>query len=440
MKILVIGNGGREHAICWKLHQSPMVTGLYCAPGNPGTATLATNVPLNVADTKGLLAWAVKHAIDLTVVGPEAPLADGIVDQFQEAGLRIFGPTRAAARLETSKAFAKDFMRKYRIPTAAFETFHSGDEQRLREYLRKARYPVVVKADGLAAGKGVVIAGSLGEAVESAEAMLAGTAFGVAGSTVVIEEYLRGIEASVFVMTDGMRFGTLAAAQDHKRILDNDLGKNTGGMGAFAPTPFVSTELLADVKIRIVKPTLDGMIKEDAPYRGVLFIGLMLTEDGPKVLEFNCRFGDPETQVVLPLVADDLAVLMTQVADGALERNRIALHDANAVCVVMASNGYPDAYETGKPIAGLDAINEKEEGIVIFHAGTKESGGRIVTGGGRVLGVTAFGEGADLRPTIHLAYGAVQRIRFDGAYYRTDIGRKALRSPADDVFGPESGH
>jgi phosphoribosylamine---glycine ligase len=230
----------------------------------------------------------------------------------------------------------------------------------------------------------------------------------------------------VFVLTDGVHFATLAAAQDHKRILDNDLGKNTGGMGAYAPTPYVSTEMLADVKIRIIKPVLDGMRKEGHPYRGVLFVGLMLTDEGPKVLEFNCRFGDPETQVVLPLLADDLALLMRQIADGALESNRVALHDANAVCVVMASNGYPDVYETGKVIAGLDAINEQDEGIVIFHAGTRESGGRIVTSGGRVLGVTAFGEGTDLRPTIHLAYGAVQRIRFDGAYYRTDIGKKAL--------------
>jgi phosphoribosylamine---glycine ligase len=426
MKVLVIGNGGREHAICWKLRQSPLVAELYCAPGNPGTARVATNVPLAVADITGMLAWAKKHAIDLTVVGPEAPLADGIVDAFQEHGLRIFGPTRAAARLETSKAFAKDFMQKYRIPTASYDTFHAGEGDRLRETLRHAAYPLVIKADGLAAGKGVVIAQSAAEAIETAEAMLAGTAFGEAGSTVVVEEFMRGVEASVFVLTDGIHFGTLAAAQDHKRILDNDLGKNTGGMGAFAPTPFVSTELLADVKIRIVKPVLDGMRNEGHPYRGVLFVGLMLTDEGPKVLEFNCRFGDPETQVVLPLVADDLAALMRQCADGALASNRVALHDANAVCVVMASNGYPDTYETGKEVAGLDAINESEEGIVVFHAGTKDAGGRVVTSGGRVLGVTAFGEGTDLRPTIHLAYSAVQRIRFDGAYYRTDIGRKAL--------------
>jgi phosphoribosylamine--glycine ligase len=325
-------------------------------------------------------------------------------------------------------------MKKYRIPTASYETYHAGEGDRLREALRQARYPLVVKADGLAAGKGVVIAASAAEAMETAEAMLAGTAFGAAGSTVVIEEFMRGIEASVFVLTDGVHFGTLAAAQDHKRILDNDLGKNTGGMGAFAPTPFVSTELLADVKIRIIKPVLDGMRNEGHPYRGVLYVGLMLTEDGPKVLEFNCRFGDPETQVVLPLVADDLALLMKQIADGALESNRIRLHDANAVCVVMASNGYPDAYETGKLVAGLDAINESEEGIVVFHAGTRESGGRVVTSGGRVLGVTAFGEGSDLRPTIHLAYSAVQRIRFDGAYYRTDIGKKALEDPGGDAF------
>ena len=437
MNILVIGNGGREHAICWKLRQSPIVTNLYCAPGNPGTAQIATNVALKVTDVSGILNWARKHGIDLTVVGPEAPLAEGIVDAFHAEGMRIFGPTKAAARLETSKVFAKDFMKKYRIPTAEYETFHSGDEARLREHLLRARYPLVIKADGLAAGKGVIIAESAAEAVEAAETILAGKAFGAAGSTIVVETFLRGIEASVFVLTDGVHFGTLATAQDHKRILDNDLGKNTGGMGAYAPTPFVSTELLAEVKINVIKPVLDGMVKDGNPYSGVLFIGLMLTEDGPKVLEFNCRFGDPEAQVVLPLIEDDLARLMLQIADGKLENSRIRLHDANAVCVVMASNGYPDDYATGKIVSGFDSINEKEEGVVIFHAGTTQSGGQIVTSGGRVLGVTAFGEGGDLRSTIHLAYSAVQRIRFDGAYYRTDIGKKALADP-DEFRGEGS--
>lgn len=426
MNILVIGNGGREHAICWKLRLSARVTNIWCAPGNAGTARVATNVAISATDIPELLTFARSHEIDLTVVGPEAPLAAGIVDAFREAGLRIFGPTRAAARLETSKAFAKDFMQRHRIPTAAYRIFTAGEQDAAREWLRARRYPVVVKADGLAAGKGVVIARAFDEAAIAADEMLSGSAFGSAGATIVIEEFLEGVEASVFAICDGARFVTLAPAQDHKRIFDNDLGKNTGGMGAFAPTPHVPTEVLADVKIRIIKPTLDGMAKDGTPFSGVLFVGIMLTDEGPMVLEYNCRFGDPETQVVLPLVNADLAELLAAAADGAMPGSRLPMHDANAVCVVMASNGYPDAYETGKPIHGLDAIDESAEGVIVFHAGTAPRGDEVVTSGGRVLGVTALGEGADLAQTIGIAYNAVHRIRFDGAYYRTDIGRKAL--------------
>jgi phosphoribosylamine---glycine ligase len=426
MKILVIGNGGREHAICWKLRQSPHVSEIFCAPGNAGTGSVATNVPIASNDIPALHSWVAKNEIDLTVVGPEAPLADGIVDLFGQSGLKIFGPTRNAAMLETSKAFAKEFMKRHRIPTAGFGVFDGSRTAGLRSFLDAARYPVVVKADGLAAGKGVIIAQSFGEAAEAADEMLRGGSFGAAGRTVVVEEFLTGDEVSVFALTDGTRFVTLSPAQDHKRILDNDLGKNTGGMGAYAPAPFLTTELLADVKIRIVKPVLDGMRQEGNPYAGVLYAGLMLTDDGPKVLEFNCRFGDPETQVVLPLVDDDLASIMMQIADGRLESNRVNLHDANAVCVVMSSNGYPDAYETDKTISGLDSIDEQNEGVVVFHAGTRHRGSHVVTSGGRVLGVTALGQGGDLLSTIHLAYSAVHRIRFDGAYYRTDIGKKAL--------------
>ncbi len=426
MKILVIGSGGREHAICWKLSKSPSTPALYCAPGNAGTAQVAENVPIAATDVQGLLVWAKNHGIDLTVVGPEAPLAEGIVDAFRAEGLRIFGPTRVAAQLETSKAFAKDFMRRHHIPTAAYRVFHEGEQDEARAFLRDAAYPVVLKASGLAAGKGVVIARGYDEAGLEADAMLSGTAFGDAGRTLVIEEFLEGVEASVFALTDGNRFVTLAPAQDHKRILDNDMGKNTGGMGAYAPTPFVPTEVLADIKIRIIKPVIDGMKADGVPFTGVLFVGIMLTDEGPKVLEFNCRFGDPETQVVLPLIDEDLVRLLDDIARGDLQRNRIALHDANAVCVVMAASGYPDTYDTGRRISGLESIDPDAEGVLVFHSGTKLGSDGVVTAGGRVLGVTALGPGRDLRDTITLAYSAVARIRFDGAYYRTDIGRKAL--------------
>jgi len=426
MNILVIGNGGREHAICWKLRQSPLVQLLYCAPGNAGTAGIAENIAIKTTDRDGLLAFARKHDIDLTVVGPEAPLADGIVDLFRAGGMSIFGPTKAAAKLEASKAFAKEFMKRHNIPTAGFNVFRSGEMEAVRTYLRTCPYPVVLKVDGLAAGKGVVISDTPDEAIVAAEDMLERGSFGEAGNTLVIEEFLTGIEASVFVMTDGQRFVTLAPAQDHKRILDNDLGKNTGGMGAFAPTPHVPTTLLAEIKIRIIKPVLDAMNRDGSPYTGVLFIGLMLTENGPKVLEFNCRFGDPETQVVLPLIDEDLAKLMMDCSTASLQVNRIKIHDANAVCVVMASSGYPDSYETGKAVSGLDSIDEIGEGVVVFHAGTTTKGNQIVTTSGRVLAVTALGEGSDFTPTIRLAYNVISRIRFDGAYYRNDIGKKAI--------------
>ena len=427
MKVLVIGNGGREHAICWKLRHSRQIDAVFCAPGNAGTAAIGRNVPVKATDIPALISLVRKEGIDLTVVGPEAPLAEGIVDRFRAEGLRIFGPTQAAAQLETSKAFAKDFMKRHHIPTAEYEVFRGGEDARLRAHLESCRYPVVLKADGLAAGKGVIIAQDFDEALRTGRSMLEGSAFGDAGTTLVVEEFLEGIEASVFALTDGTRYVTLAPAQDHKRILDNDLGKNTGGMGAFAPTPHVPGEVLADVKLRVIKRTIDGMKADGIPYTGVLFVGLMLTADGPKVLEFNCRFGDPETQVVLPLIDYDLGVLLRDIADGQLQLNRLPLHDANAVCVVMASSGYPDAYDSGKVISGLDAINEEEEGILVFHAGTRAEGGRVLTAGGRVLGVTALAQGSDIAESIRLAYNAVNRIRFDGAYYRTDIGKKALR-------------
>lgn len=426
MKILVLGSGGREHAILWKLKLSPMVDRLYCAPGNPGTARIAESVPINPLDPEAVATWVTNNGIDLTIVGPEAPLAVGIVDLFEAHGLRIMGPTRAAAQLETSKAFAKDFMKRHRIPTAEYATFTAAQSTQARDYLRLARYPLVLKADGLAAGKGVFICQGFDEAGLLAEEMLSGLSFGDAGRVLVVEEFLHGIEASVFALTDGIRFATLAPAQDHKRILDGDKGKNTGGMGAYAPTPYVPTTVLSEIKLRVIKPVIDGMMAEGYPFRGVLFVGVMITEEGPKVLEFNCRFGDPETQVILPLIDADFAELMMGIAIHHLPMTRIPQHDANAVCVVMAANGYPDAYEKGKVISGLDSINETEEGVFVFHAGTARIGDAVVTAGGRVLGVTAVGPGKDFAQTINYAYHGVQRIRFDGAYYRMDIGRRAL--------------
>lgn len=425
MNILVIGSGGREHALVWKLKQSPSVQKIYCAPGNAGISEMATCADIKPLDFDALIKYVRKNSIDLTVVGPEAPLAAGIVDRFQEEGLKIFGPTKAAAQLESSKAFAKEFMKRHHIPTADFAVFDASQYREAHEHLLRSHYPVVIKADGLAAGKGVIIAENFSQANEALESIIQSHVFGEAGNKVVIEEYMSGVEASVFALTDGKAFATLTPAQDHKRIFDGDRGKNTGGMGAYAPTRFVPPEILSQIKLRIIKPTLDAMAQEGIPYTGCLYVGLMMNEDGPKVVEFNCRFGDPETQVVLPLIDDDLASIMMSVAEGTLSTHRMKQHDACAVCVVIASNGYPDIYNTGHIISGLDSINQ-DEGTIIFHAGTKKDGSKIATNGGRVLGVTAIGPANDLQQTIVNAYSAVARIRFDGAYYRTDIGKKGL--------------
>ncbi len=424
MNVLVIGSGGREHALVWKLRQSPQVERLFCAPGNAGIARQATLVPIKAADIGGLAAFAEREKIDLTVVGPEQPLVTGIVDEFRRRGLAIFGPTQYAAQLEGSKVFAKDFLTRYSVPTARFGAFTAEQEAEAVRFAESLVPPVVVKADGLAAGKGVLICGSRGEAIEGIRSMLRG-GFGDAGRRVVVEEFLTGEEASIFVLTDGERFATLAPAQDHKRILDGDLGKNTGGMGAYAPAPVVTSALLTRVTREIIRPTLDGMRQDGYPYTGCLYVGLMITESGPKVLEFNCRFGDPEAQVVIPLIDADLAAVLMAVAQGRLDPATVRQHPASAVCVVMASQGYPDDYPTGREILGLDRP-AVDDGVVVFHAGTKEEGGRVVTAGGRVLGVTAVGYGHDLEGTIRTAYGAVRQITFDGAYFRSDIGARAL--------------
>ncbi|MBI2619655.1 MAG: phosphoribosylamine--glycine ligase [Ignavibacteriales bacterium] len=426
MNVMVIGSGGREHALAWKLRQSSSVKRLYCAPGNAGMAAVAQLVPASVGDFKGLRKFALEHGIDLTVVGPEQPLVDGIVDFFSEEGLAVFGPTKSAARLEGSKGFAKEFMTRHQIPTARFRSFAVNQKTDAMAFVDELSLPVVIKADGLAAGKGVIICEKRDHAVNALDLIMTKRAFGSAGERVVIEEFLQGEEASVFAISDGKEFVTLAPAQDHKRILDGDQGKNTGGMGAYAPAPVLTAELQEQVVDLIIRPTLQGMSAEGSPYRGCLYVGLMISSEGPKVLEYNCRFGDPETQVVIPILDGDLAELLLSASKAALKPELAGRHPASAVCVVVASGGYPDAYETGKPIHGLDAV-KTDEGEVVFHAGTRKEGDTIVTAGGRVLGVTAIGYDHDLEGTIQSAYRAVHRITFDGAYYRSDIGRKALK-------------
>jgi len=426
MNILVIGSGGREHAIIWKLHQSPRVKTIFCVPGNAGIEQFATLVQLKPTDIKGLLKFAKEKKIDLTVVGSEQPLVEGLVDAFEENGLKVFGPSKSAAQLEGSKVFSKDFMRRYHIPTARYRNFTSAEYDTAKKYISTIDPPMVLKADGLAAGKGVIICKSRQEALIALDEIVLQKTFGNAGNKIVIEEFLVGEEASIFVLTDGERFVTLSSAQDHKRILDGDLGKNTGGMGAYAPAPVVTEDIRQHVIRKVIYPTLNGMKQEGFPYRGCLYIGLMITADGIKVLEYNCRFGDPETQVVVPLIDGDLAEIFLSIAEHRLDPSKVKLHQATAVCVVMASQGYPDKYQSGKQIYGLEN-NKMEDGIMVFHAGTRKDAGVIVTSGGRVLGVTAIGFNGELNQTIRNAYNAVGKITFDGAYYRSDIGKKALK-------------
>lgn len=423
MKILVIGSGAREHALAWKLSREPDVTGVICAPGNPGIASVARCLPADVTAPTELLAIAESQGVDLTVVGPEVPLSRGVVDVFTAARRAIVGPTKAAAALEWSKAFAKDFMARHRVPTAAFRVCDSAAAA--LEAIRRGEfaYPLVLKADGLAAGKGVVIAEDRPTAEAVVSAMMVDRRFGDAGDRIVLEEFLVGQEASYFVLADGTSFMPLGSAQDHKRIFDDDLGPNTGGMGAFAPSPLVTPEISRRVCDEIVSPVLAGMEHEGHPYRGFLYVGLMLTADGPKVIEFNVRFGDPEAQVVLPMLDEDLAGLLGQAANGTLPSRPARFRHEPHVGVVLAAGGYPDSPESGKPIDGVDAANEVP-GAIVFHAGTSRCDGRLLTGGGRVL--TVVGRSNTYRDAIDIAYAAASRIHFDGMQYRRDIGRKAL--------------
>jgi phosphoribosylamine---glycine ligase len=429
MNILVIGSGGREHALVWALSRSAGLKKLFCAPGNPGIARLAEIVPINSVDKQALLDFARTQQIDLTIVGPEQPLAEGIVDLFLENGLVIFGPTRRAAELEWSKAFAKEFMTRHGIPTGASRTFTRDETGEAIDYVRASSLPVVVKADGLAAGKGVVICQDHDAAVRAVQDMLQGTSFGDAGSCVVIEEFLQGEEASIFAITDGRDHILLAPAQDHKRALDGDEGQNTGGMGAYAPTPIITPRLLHQVEDEIVRPTLKGMAEDGRPYCGCLYVGLMITQAGPKVIEYNSRFGDPETQVVLPLFHGDLAQALLAAARGGIGSHRnmswSSHSSGNAVCVVLASGGYPGPYTQGKVITGLEQVDHTKC-IVPFHAGTRVDGDNLVTSGGRVLGITAMHPSGSIADTIRDAYLAVGKVHFEGMHFRHDIAHRAL--------------
>jgi phosphoribosylamine--glycine ligase len=423
MKILVIGSGAREHALAWKLSREPEVDAVVCAPGNPGIASAARCLPADVSNPAELLALAESQRVDLTVVGPELPLSRGVVDVFTAAGRAIVGPTRAAAALEWSKAFAKDFMARHRVPTAAYRVCESADAALAAIRRGEFAFPLVLKADGLAAGKGVVIAEEPAAAEVVVSSMMIDRRFGEAGDRIVLEEFLVGQEASYFVLADGTNFVQLGSAQDHKRIFDDDRGPNTGGMGAFAPSPLITPDVSRRVADEIVSPVLDGMDREGHPYRGFLYVGLMLTSDGPKVIEFNVRFGDPEAQVVLPMLDEDLVWLLGEAATGALPSRPARFRNEPHVGVVLAAGGYPDSPETGKPIDGLDSASQVP-GSIVFHAGTAKRDGQLVTAGGRVL--TVVGRSTTYRDAIQTAYAAVSRIHFESMQYRRDIGRKAV--------------
>ena len=418
MKILIVGSGGREHAIAWKVSQSPKAEKIYCAPGNAGIEEYAECVPIGAMEFEKLAAFAKEKEIDLTVVGMDDPLVGGIVDVFEKEGLRVFGPRKNAAVLEGSKAFSKDLMKKYGIPTAAYENL--DDPDKALAYLETAEFPIVLKADGLALGKGVLICNTLEEAKDGVREIMLDKHFGAAGNRMVIEEFMTGREVSVLSFVDGKTIKCMTSAQDHKRALDGDQGLNTGGMGTFSPSPFYTPEIDEFCQKHIYQPTVDAMAAEGRPFKGVIFFGLMLTEKGPKVLEYNARFGDPEAQVVLPRMKNDIVDVFEACIDGTLDQIDLQFEDNAAVCVVLASGGYPVSYEKGFPIEGLENLKGRD-GVYVFHAGTRKENGRFVTNGGRVLGVTATGP--DLKAARANAYEAVKQVTFEKAYCRSDIGK-----------------
>ena len=417
MNILVIGSGGREHALYWKLSESPQTEQIYAIPGNPG---MGASAAIALDDHAAILRFVKEHEIGLVVVGPEVPLMNGLVDELEAAGIRAFGPRANAAEIEGSKSFAKDLMKKYGIPTARYEVFTAAEPA--RAYIRQEGAPIVVKADGLAAGKGVIVAMTEQEALDAVDAIMEDHSFGDAGACVVIEEFMEGEEASLLAFTDGRTIRPMISAQDHKRAYDGDRGPNTGGMGTYAPAPVMTPEMTERAVEEILKPTIAAMAKEGRIYRGCLYLGLMVTADGPKVVEFNARFGDPETQVVLPLLDSDLVAIMCACADGTLADVPIRWKDGAAVCVVLASGGYPGHYEKGQEIHGL--ADAEAMGALVFHAGTAMKDGKLVTNGGRVLGVV--GRGADISSAVDAAYAAATKISFKDAYYRKDIAHRAL--------------
>ena len=419
MKVLVVGSGGREHTLCWKIAQSKKVDKIYCAPGNAGVAEVAECVAIGAMEFEKLADFAQEKEIDLTVIGMDDPLVGGVVDVFEERGLRIFGPRKNAAILEGSKAFSKDLMKKYNIPTAAYENF--DDAEKALAYLETADFPIVLKADGLALGKGVLICNTLEEAKEGVKSIMLDKAFGSAGNQMVVEEFMTGREVSVLSFVDGNTIKIMTSAQDHKRAMDGDQGLNTGGMGTFSPSPFYTEEVDEFCKKYIYQATVDAMKAESREFKGIIFFGLMLTEKGPKVLEYNARFGDPETQVVLPRMKNDIVEVFEACVDGTLDQIELEFEDNAAVCVVLASAGYPLKYEKGLPISGLDTFKDKDS-YFVFHAGTKfNEEGTIVTNGGRVLGVTATG--ATLKEARANAYEATNWVTFDNKYCRSDIGK-----------------
>ena len=418
MKVLIVGSGGREHAIAWSVAKSPKVDKIYCAPGNAGIAEFAECVNIKAMEFDKLVAFAKENAIDLTIIGMDDPLVGGVVDAFESEGLRVFGPRKNAAIIEGSKAFSKDLMKKYKIPTAAYENFTDPDEA--IKYLETAKMPIVLKADGLALGKGVLICNTLEEAKEGVKTLMLDKQFGDAGNEIVIEEFMTGREVSVLAFCDGKTIKCMTSAQDHKRAKDGDQGLNTGGMGTFSPSPFYNDEVEAFCEKYVYQSTIDAMASEGRPFTGILFTGLMITEDGPKVLEYNARFGDPEAQVVLPRMKNDIIDVMEACIDGKLSDVELEFEDNAAVCVVLASDGYPEKYDRGFEIKGLDTFKDKD-GYYVFHAGTKFDGDKIVTNGGRVLGVVAKGE--DLKAARANAYKATEWIDFANKYKRNDIGK-----------------
>ena len=418
MKVLIVGSGGREHAIAWSVAKSPKVDKIFCAPGNAGIAEFAECVNIGAMEFDKLVAFAKENAIDLTIIGMDDPLVGGVVDAFEAEGLRVFGPRKNAAIIEGSKAFSKDLMKKYNIPTAAYENFTDPDEA--IKYLETAKMPIVLKADGLALGKGVLICNTLEEAKEGVKTLMLDRQFGDAGNEILIEEFMTGREVSVLAFCDGKTIKCMTSAQDHKRAKDGDQGLNTGGMGTFSPSPFYNDEVEAFCEKYVYQPTIDAMAVEGRPFTGILFTGLMLTEDGPKVLEYNARFGDPEAQVVLPRMKNDIIDVMEACIDGKLSDVELEFEDNAAVCVVLASDGYPEKYDKGFEIKGLDTFKDKD-GYYVFHAGTKFDGDKIVTNGGRVLGVVAKGE--NLKAARANAYKATEWIDFANKYKRNDIGK-----------------